>query len=603
MKSKISLFNPGIAKNLLRRFWPLWSAYFAVIVYLLPVKLYNQIVYIRDWQIFNWQISVSFLSDFLLKCGVLMMWVSAVACILAVMAVFGFLYGTRSCGMIASLPVRRETVFFTCCLTGLLPLLLADVLALLIAVPVAAGHVELRYLLMCFGMMVMANVFFFGFGTFCAMLTGNLVVLPAVYAVLNFAVGAAEGGARYLLSRFVYGMTTQVHVLDWLSPALFLWENQWVHEEAGLYTVNSFYILIAYCAAGLLLMGAALLLYRKRRMETATDAVAVAALKPVFKYCMTFGAALVLAALIYNVLLNTGLLRNLTGAAEAAAVLGLMLAGAFLGYFAAEMLLKKTLRVFRGNWRGCFVSFGLIAAFVLCFELDLPGFERRLPDLEDVALVNCMVEGTVVYNGNNVEELMDVHRQIIGHKAENEGAEETVTVYITYYSRKNGSAYFIRQYQIARDEEAVNDPNSDIMRLQAILNNPEAFQGRLPESGETIEESGIYYACLYSRTDGSKCELTPEQAADFYNSCLLPEVKEGRAGQQWIVYNDEYYHTMTDIEFKLQLKELWRNEQGRMVPRIVYYGEFGLPLDAERCMAWIEENTELEPRSVERPET
>lgn len=42
MKSKISFFNAGISKNLLRRCWPLWAAYLAMLILILPVALANR---------------------------------------------------------------------------------------------------------------------------------------------------------------------------------------------------------------------------------------------------------------------------------------------------------------------------------------------------------------------------------------------------------------------------------------------------------------------------------------------------------------------------------------------------------------------------------
>ena len=42
MKSRISFFNRGIAQNLLRRFWPLWAAYFCLLLLILPGELASQ---------------------------------------------------------------------------------------------------------------------------------------------------------------------------------------------------------------------------------------------------------------------------------------------------------------------------------------------------------------------------------------------------------------------------------------------------------------------------------------------------------------------------------------------------------------------------------
>ena len=38
VRSRISFFNKHVALNLLKRFWPLWTAYFAAMIFVFPVK-------------------------------------------------------------------------------------------------------------------------------------------------------------------------------------------------------------------------------------------------------------------------------------------------------------------------------------------------------------------------------------------------------------------------------------------------------------------------------------------------------------------------------------------------------------------------------------
>ena len=45
MKSKISCFDAGIARNLARRFWPLWAVYFAAMVVAFPLELTSVAIY------------------------------------------------------------------------------------------------------------------------------------------------------------------------------------------------------------------------------------------------------------------------------------------------------------------------------------------------------------------------------------------------------------------------------------------------------------------------------------------------------------------------------------------------------------------------------
>ncbi len=96
----------------------------------------------------------------------------------------------------------------------------------------------------------------------------------------------------------------------------------------------------AYAAAGLVMAVIALLVYRHRHVESAGDVVAIPLVRPVFKYGVTFS--------------GPGL-RHLTAAFfgwHRAAVLCpvCVVLWAAAGYFAAEMLLKKSFRVLKA-WK------------------------------------------------------------------------------------------------------------------------------------------------------------------------------------------------------------------------------------------------------------
>ena len=92
--------------------------------------------------------------------GINMVYISAAFCVAAALAVFGFLYTKRSCGMINSMPVRRETMFSTAVISGLGPMLTADVLvfaatALIFA---ARGEAKTEALVLWLALTVMVNV-------------------------------------------------------------------------------------------------------------------------------------------------------------------------------------------------------------------------------------------------------------------------------------------------------------------------------------------------------------------------------------------------------------------------------------------------------------
>ena len=156
MKSKTSCFNSGIAKNLLRRFWPLWIGYLLILL-LIPLALYSRL------QSFDPGTDLSPALDLTLgNTFQPIVLLSFLISILSAMAVFSFLYNTRSCGLMNSLPVTRTSLFFTSLLTGALSLLAADVLACgVTALLCLSGFLKVGSVLVLFAVLVFSKTFLY----------------------------------------------------------------------------------------------------------------------------------------------------------------------------------------------------------------------------------------------------------------------------------------------------------------------------------------------------------------------------------------------------------------------------------------------------------
>lgn len=84
-------------------------------------------------------------------------------------------------------------------------------------------------------------------------------------------------------------------------------------------------------------------------MERSGDAIAVKSLRPVFLYCFTAGCAVIFAYILTAFQSTTPV-----GARAFRQTLLFLLLGTAIGYFLAQMLLKKSIAVFRGakTWVG-----------------------------------------------------------------------------------------------------------------------------------------------------------------------------------------------------------------------------------------------------------
>ena len=603
MKSKMSFYNTGLGKNLLKRFWPLWLLYFLMLMVELPFDIAGS-----GFEKWSYPIGIN---EHILKSGVNTALLSAFACVIVVMAMFSHLYSARSCGLAASLPVRRETVFATACLTGLVPMLLADAACFGVTALLYAGseYVKLSSLGTWLAAAVLANVAFYGMAVFCAMLTGSIVVLPLVYAVLNVAAFAVEAVATELLGLFLYGFASRSPALLPLSPFVQLYNALRVTPvyttEAGAaaqaareYQLGGMNWLGIYCAAGIVLMLAAGLIYRRRRMETAGDTVAVQVLKPIFKYCMSLGTGVVLACFVCD-----GLVSSLHGRAVAALAIAMLIVGAFVGYIIAEMIVQKTLDVFRGIWKGPAICAAILAVVGLLCEFDVTGYETRVPEADEVRSILCPMTRENIKERETIEDFLEMHRHIIAGKARNEkGFESSTGLYVTY--ELNDGSYLNRSYEIENTVAAAEDKDSDIARWEAILNSDEVRDYRasfdFPFTRETLAECTIssYTVDSEGRREYAYVTLTPEQALELYNECIVPDEKDGKLCDYFAVSTDKYYDTKTNTTIDITLFDKdWVNPSGLGRGRSSAVS-FIVQVNSERCLAWIKENTDIEPQAL-----
>ena len=114
MRSVTSFFNPALARSDLRRHWPILFLYTAIWMVALPVQLYLR--HIAEGASYGTR-TVSEVCQGTYSMGVIMAFVFGG--VLA-MALYSYLMNGRSVGLIHSLPLKRQTLFFTQLLTALL---------------------------------------------------------------------------------------------------------------------------------------------------------------------------------------------------------------------------------------------------------------------------------------------------------------------------------------------------------------------------------------------------------------------------------------------------------------------------------------------------
>lgn len=354
MKSKISFFNAGLFRSTLRRFWPLWTIHFAGWLLFLPVlTLMNNLGPNKSTKfIFAICESAVFASSI----------VAFIMAILAAMAVFSFMYSSRSTGLIASLPVRREAIFGSAWLGGVFAVLASNLVIALLTFLFSLGAnintaLAFKAAFTWLGVYSMQFILFYGIASLTAVMTGSIAVLPILYIIFNFLAVGMETIIRLDFSCLIWGMSNVSFdcVLDFLSPLVYMLENftpvlkyntPYAYDTYGLalqtnecisFTFNHWLPSAIYFVVGLVFSAAALMIFRRRRMESAGDVIAVRCMRPVFKYGVTVCSALCGGLLLYTVLFALFESRS----ASVFIMILSMIIFAFIGYFGAKMLLEK----------------------------------------------------------------------------------------------------------------------------------------------------------------------------------------------------------------------------------------------------------------------
>ena len=573
MRSVTSYFNRDLLRGALLRTWPLWAAYTLIWLFLLPVTLF---IHLSDRHIVYSRPTLSYeLLNTGLSSGVMM---AAVFGIFFAMAMFAYLTNSRATNGMHAMPIRREGLFLTHYLAGLfcqvVTLLVSFALAALVtaAFGVFDGYAVGMGLLLC----VLLVLFFYSFGVLCMVCVGQILAGAVFYGILNFLFVGMEVLLRSFAGNFLYGYDGRSSAFSTapLSPPVEIASSlsvSYVYDGIDPIGVRVFHLgtFAAYAAAGLVLAALALLLYRKRRSEMTGNTVAIGWLRPVFKYgvalCSAFSLGQLLSYFVFELTDSTYTAGALIG------TIACMIFAGLIGYYAAEMLLKKSFRVFKTSWKGALATSAVLILIGLSFPLDLTGYQTRVPEQNDIvsATVNLYggnVSGSFNLSGQeSIALLRDAHCAVITDKARQTEYNrryvpfngDTCTLRITY-ELADGTELF-RSYDLSTDEALLSDPSSPESALTKLANCTEITRARVlggwvPDHLEELRITGGYLNCSYY-SDGKyshneEAELNAAQA----NSAFTALMQDCDAGS--IESADLFAAEEDDCEYYLSL-ELW----------------------------------------------
>ena len=524
MSLKTSFFDPMIAKKGVMRTLPLWLTHFVIWIFAMPL-LMNSLAQYND--------EIEFMGRYVLmtmRIGGTLMAFGFCAVITAVL--WNYLYSAKSIGFYHALPVRRSTLFTTNTIVTLAVLLIpAALVGLMTQVVLKANGLNgtFSYILKWMWAYVELCVFFTGLSLFCAHMTGHISGGPILYGIFNFAAIALEYTVRYIVSLFVYGKDAMGEpVTRILSPVFNIYYSGEILRDGpdgAFYFTNRNYLL-ALLIVGIILTLLAFLLYRIRRSESAGEFIAIPALRPVFKYGMTVGSSLLLGVIFYI------MSYQIRESAHSSIIwfTVCMTVGGMVGYFTAEMMLRKSMRVLKKRSALGFVpALALILIFGCAIGFDLFGVEGYIPGKDEIKSLTLRssardFNAVMAPDDTAIDFALDLHHTIIANKeqdldlADDELSGENFYCnfdYVTFeYTLKNGKEVF-RTYHVPvtmysgedfGDQTELSGYNDT---LNVIYSDPTVIMHGYPVFWEKADEYTLGEVYLYTQDTNENLNLDP----------------------------------------------------------------------------------------------
>lgn len=447
MKSRTSFFNRTVLKKDITRFAPVWAIY----------VLFLLVDFLTGSRNGEKEILAASLADMMRTMSVVNLIYGGVCANI----LFGDLFQSRMCNALHTMPIRREGWFASHVCAGLLFSFVPNVVATVFQMVLLGEYFYMAplWLVVVTGQFL----FFFGLGIFAVMCAGNRLGMAAVYALINGFSAMVFAVAKGVYEPLMYGIELLSDPFTFFCPVFWMSKERFIRFDYdfidGAFTngrIREFYpemwwYLAAVAVIGAVFAGLALLLYRKRRLERAGDFLAIRALEPVFIVVCSVAGGVFLYAM-----------SEAFGFTVDYFLMGL---GVVAGFFGSQMLIKRTVRVFKPRQLlGLAVLAVVIAGSLVLTRIDPAGITRYVPETEDISYMRVYRDNDGgIYTSVNpdcyqledpaqIDTFRQVHGQLLQERHEKtDGASH---LYIAY-QLKNGRQ--VKRYYTIDENTAAYD--------------------------------------------------------------------------------------------------------------------------------------------------
>ena len=535
MISRVSLFNKGIYKSTVKR--NLWGSalYFIILFLVTSMPLISNI---NNERIFERTV-IGYSTPLIYQDQYMQFPILAAIAVPTVVAMllYRFVHSKRTAVFVHGLPVGR-TANYISTLAAAFTLMAVPVIlnGLVLMGLCAAVYSQMYTIANCFvwiGMNIMCQFVMFSIATLAAMITGNTIATAGLNVLLHTFVIIIVGCFSVVSDNFLYGYVSDGNLLNMVinsNPAAWICS---ISTQLGHNYYSNTLALNAnigkipwYIAAAAVLYAASWFLYKKRGMETAEDIAAFKVLNPVYKYFVTFIGTLAVYAIF-----NTFFSENPVIFFAVVLVLSVVI------YFACEMLLKKTFRVW-GSYKG-YLCFGGAFAVIICIFAftSFFGYETRVPAVEDIekaAVYNYYYRSDEPYVGNSdiIEYAVDNHSRLIEQRGIIDNDNDYTRVHFKY-QLKNGKTIY-RVYNVS--------PDTNKAIMAGLYQNDDYVT-----ANEAIFRDDKLLRVVFD--EGSKIYIPDLNKAAEFVECVRKDVLALEYNQMYINHN--YWNIGFEIQYEM----------------------------------------------------
>ncbi len=508
-----SLFNRSLLRSDLRRCWPLFAGYTFLWFLILPLRLWNDIpagTLAGDVDAAK-RVTLETIGT-ATSCAI---WINLIFGIVLAMALFSYLSSSRATYGMHSFPASRACQFGTHVLCGIGGAVCCSAIIFLLTMLPQSAAACWGPTLSWLAFSLVTFLLFFALGVVCCMLCAWLPAMAVAFGALNCAALLCRVLMDSMCSLFYLSYKDNVfsmgrdNIVVWLTPALRLaldLKETYADGSDALLTHAAWRSLLVYGIAALVLLAASRLLYGIRRSEASGDTLAFRPLRPVVRWVVGLLGGLGLGLLLALILSCTS---NTVALLACIIVLGL---ACMIG---SQMLIARTPRVFGKLWPELLALCAVLIALCLCVKADLFGFERRVPQADQVESAE-IVCGALAHrpaqfdSPDEIDTILLVHHALADRTIPKGGYTEYGRSFLITYNLKDGGR-LSRQYYL---------PTSDMAIVQPLLETDTFRRSLVLDSAGTVSAESLRYGWVSIPTAEVSRELTAQQCNALYKATL-----------------------------------------------------------------------------------